>query len=303
MISQIYIITKNGDLCYSKSFFKERLKDNDTINFLTSVHKTSKKIGGGNVRSLNFTNFNFVYSYDTRDYMYIIITDSNDNEEESRARLDLLKKEFCEKYPDVKEKWSTKTKHFEPFDEFIEKFILLPPKILLLGEDGVGKSTIMDLFPGETILELDNDMNEIVQKTVRLSNFEPINEVTIREIRLQDSVNNPQMYKPILDSADIICIITNSGAVNLSRTNNLYTRLKPRVKKADFYIIANFQDSRNSAFEPAKIKEAFGVKTFGFSAVQEDARENIYVIIKRMLEISYNLDIRAKKDKNDVSIL
>ena len=40
------------------------------------------------------------------------------------------------------------------------------PKMLLIGEEGVGKSTIMNLFPGETILELDDDLNEIIQKPI-----------------------------------------------------------------------------------------------------------------------------------------
>ena len=113
-----------------------------------------------------------------------------------------------------------------------------------------------------------------------------ITQVILREINFQNLVERAKDYSSLLRTVNIICIVTNSGAGNLSRTLSLYNRLKDQVKKADFYILANFQDSINSAFDPDKISESFGLKTFGFSANQKDSREHIYMIIKRMLEIS-----------------
>jgi len=99
-------------------------------------------------------------------------------------------------------------------------------------------------------------------------------------------VERAKDYNSLLKTVNIICIVTNSGAGNLSRTMGLFNHLKDQVENADFYIIANFQDSVNSAFDPDKIHESFGIMTFGFSATQKDSREHIYMIIKRMLEIS-----------------
>ena len=59
--------------------------------------------------------------------------------------------------------------------------------------------------------------------------------------------------------------------------------LQERVKKADFYIIANFQDLEKLSFEPEKIEELFGVKTYGFSAISDNANEEIYSILLEML--------------------
>ena len=286
MISKIFIIGKDGGLCYSKSFFGSGKKNTEIINFLTSINHIGKNVGLGEIKSLHFTNLNIIYSYDDYNYMYIMASDIDDPEEEIRNKLELVKNEFNNLYHDQLEKWNGKIKQFRDFDRFTESHILIPPKILLAGEDGVGKSTIMDLFPGETILELDDDMNEIIQKKINLHNLEGVTEFILREVNLQDLISYSKIYKTLLDSADIICIVTNSGAGNLSRTKQLFYELKKKANRADFYIIANFQDLVNTSFEPDKISESFGITTFGFSAVQADAKDIIYKIISSILKTS-----------------
>lgn len=285
MISKIFIIGAKGDLVYSKTFFGANNQDKETIKFLTSINHIGKKVIGEPIRSLNFANFYYMYSQDEQDNLFIIASDIKDPEEEIRSKLNLLKEEYYKQQTKLGKSGGNSIK-IEAFDDFALDQIYVPPKILLVGEDGVGKSTIMNLFPGETILELDNDMNETLEKAVNLTDLKGITQVTIREINFQNLVERAKDYSSLLRTVNIICIVTNSGAGNLSRTMNSYNRLKAQVKKADFYILANFQDSKNSAFDPNKISESFELTTFGFSATQKDSRENIYTIIKRMLEIS-----------------
>lgn len=286
MISKIFIIAKDGVLCYSKSFFGSGQRDTEIVNFLASINHVGKTVGLGEIKSLIFTNLNIIYSYDDYNRMYIITADLGDLEEDIRDKLELIKKEFLAKYQDQLENWNGKAKKFKDFDRFIESHIFIPPKILLVGEDGVGKSTIMDLFPGETVLELDDDMNEIIQKTINLPSLEGISEFILREVNMQDLVGYSKIYKMLLDSVDIICLVTNSGAGNLSRTKQLFLELKQKTNKADFYIIANFQDLANASFEPEKINESFGIKTFGFSAIRADAKDIIYKMINTILKNS-----------------
>lgn len=286
MISKIFIIAKDGVLCYSKSFFGSGHRDTEIVNFLTSINHVGKTVGLGEIKSLNFSNLNIIYSYDDYNCMYIITADIDDPEEDIRDKLELIKKEFITRYHTQLENWNGKAKKFKDFDRFTESHVFIPPKILLAGEDGVGKSTIMGLFPGETILELDDDMNEIIQKTINSPNFEGISEFILREVNIQDLVGYSKIYKMLLDSADIICLVTNSGAGNLSRTKQLFLELKQKTNKADFYIIANFQDLVNTSFEPEKINESFGIKTFGFSAIRADAKDIIYKVINIILKNS-----------------
>lgn len=288
MISKVLIIRANGILCYSKTLFGHDQIDDDFVSgFLTTFLDIAQKIGGGEIKSLNFRNFNIIYSYDDEKFcIFILIADINDGENELRDNLELLKAEFIKRYRNDLINWDSDIAKFEDFDEFVEKNIFIPPKILLVGEDGVGKTSIMNLFPGDLIIELDNDMNETIQKSINLHNRNRIDLCILSEINIQNLIDKPNIYSQSLYSADIICLVTNSGASNLTRTKRLFSLLKPMINKADFYVIANFQDIKIASFEPVKIEEFFAIKTFGFSAVSNNAVDKIHSIITEMLNNS-----------------
>jgi hypothetical protein len=281
----VLVILSKGLLCYSKTFFGHDNIDDDFISgFLSTILDISHKIGGGEIKSLNFRNFNIVYSYDDDKLcVFILLSEINDPEEEITEKLELFKNEFILRFRKDIINWDSDIAKFEIFDDFVERNIYIPPKILLAGEDGVGKTSIMNLFPGELIIELDDDMNEIIQKSINLSQSNKFKECKLREVDLEDLVNNSKVFRQLLDSADIICIVTNSAATNLNSTKRLFSLLKLRVDNARFFIIANFQDVKITSFEPEKVGEFFGEKTFGFSVMRDDARDKIFSIILEML--------------------
>jgi len=314
MIKKIFIIKASGVLCYSKTFFSDERIDEDFISgFFTAISNIAQEIGGGEIRSLNFRNFNIVFTFDyEKNWIFIIVTNIDDDEEEVRYKLESLKLEFFKRYRQELKNWDYDIGKFESFDAYIEKYIFIPPKILLVGEAGVGKTTIMDYFPGETIIRLDEDMNDILQKSMVLPNFKDIYEIIIREIDLQDLVDNLKTYKQLLDSVDIICVVTNSGGPNLNKTKKLFSFLEPKVKKADFYIFANFQDFKNTAYTPEKIEEFFRVKTYGMSAISRNFRKQIHGIIidivdKSIVQKYYVpkkvIDKPKIKEDNDITII
>jgi len=302
MISRIFVIASGGLLAYSKCFVDtdDSTTDADLINgFITAISNFAMEIKGGKISSLNFKNFNFVFAYDDEfDCMFVIVIDINDLEDEAQLKVDLLKGEFIKRFKSVLKHWTGEVSVFKEIDDFVEKNIFIPPKILLVGEDGVGKTTILSLFPGETVLELDEDLNEIIQKAINVEGID-LNQFILREMNLEDIIDNSKIYRPLLNSVDIICIVTNSAASNLGRTQRLLPTLKNMVKKADFYVIANFQELKDQAFEPDKIEESFEMKTFGFSAKKENAKEEIFRIMTEILTAS----IIKKTQKKQLEIL
>jgi signal recognition particle receptor subunit beta len=285
MISLILIITQGGILCYSKNFTEDLAVDNDLVSgFLTAMDSFAKEIKAGGIKSLNFRNFNFLYSYSEKyDTIFILAINKDDPENEAREELETIKEEFLKRYADNLTNWTCEVSIFEEFDEFVEENIFIPFRIILTGEIGVGKTTIMDLFPGETVLKIDDDLNEIVEKTLDVHNLPQVKKIKIREIDLTDLVQNSKIYRDWLDYADAIIVVSNSRATNLGRTFKDFNILKEKVNGVNFYHIANFQDQEEATFRPEKIEETFGVKTYGFSTVSDHAKEKLYKIMQLIL--------------------
>ena len=154
-----------------------------------------------------------------------------------------------------------------------------PLRILLTGEKGVGKTTIMNLLPGDTILKLDDDLNEIVQTSIEL---EGLGKAILIEIGLEELVNNSKGYKSLLEKSDTVIIVTNSATTNLQSTHKLYSELKQKVEISSFYIFANFQDKEQTAIEKEKIEEMFGEKTIALSAVKTESKEIMIGVIEEI---------------------
>jgi hypothetical protein len=297
MISRILIIASGGLLCYSKSFISESTVDDDLVSgFLTAISNFAKEIKGGEIKALNFMNFNFIYEYDDPlDCMFILVCDIDDIEDEVREKVNIMKEEFLKRFRPNLENWTGDVTQFEPFHEFVEAEVFIPPKVLLVGELGVGKTTIMGLFPGETVLELDEDLNEVVQKPINVAGLTGLKQFMLREMDMEELIDNSKMFRPLLNSADIVLVVTNSAASNLGRSKKMFPVLKTKVKKAEFYIIANFQDHKDSAFEPSKIEEAFGAKTYGFSATEKDGQKRMFEIMVEILNESIIDKIKMKE--------
>ena len=173
--------------------------------------------------------------------------------------------------------------------------MLIPIQILLTGEEGVGKLTILNLFPGENILEIDLDLNEIFRKQIDILDLKNSEECILRVIDLNELIKNLRSYKDLLQSIDIICVVSNSILSNIEDTRRSLLKLKQKLKGIDYYIIANFQDRKKTALEVEKIEELLEEKTFGFSAVQKDAKKRILSIIKDIVRIS---NLKKEEEKH-----
>jgi hypothetical protein len=279
------VISRGGVLCYSKNFFEDfNIKEDIFAGFLKGISDFVKEIKGGQIKTLNFRNFNLFYSYSIEfDFIFVIAADKGEIESEVRTKVDLMKSEFIGRYGPKLKDWYGNINTFREFDEFVIDNIVIPPNILLVGTKGVGKKTMMGLFPSEEILDIDEGLNEIPQKIVELPELININHCIIRRIDMEELAYNTLRYKILLISVDIILIVTNSSFSNLRKTKELYYRMKPKVKKGAFYLIANYQDEIDTAFNPEKIEEMFNLKTFGFSALKKDSYEKFMLVLKEII--------------------
>ncbi len=308
MILKLFIIGPGGILYYSKSFFTHIEIDECVLSgFLAAFSDFAEEIKGGEVKALLFKEFNFIYSYSLEfKLIFIIVIDKDSLEEEAKIKVDLMKNEFIKRYEQHLKNWSGNVSIFDDFDNFVEENIFIPPKILITGELGVGKTTILNLFSGEIRIELDDELNQVLKKSIKIKIANDIKECIIREIDLNNLVKYYPLYKDLLNSIDLILIITNSAASNLGRTQEIISKLKLKIQNIDFYLIANFQDLEDTAFKPQQIEDIFDIKTYGFSAIEDDSKDKFISILNKVLKISNltqeNNRISTSQDNSVITI-
>ena len=181
-----------------------------------------------------------------------------------------------------------------------------PPNILLTGVNGVGKSTILNLFPGEVVLEIDDSFNEIIQKSIVISNIKKIDNCILREIDIRELIDNFNSYYNIISLIDIICLVIDSTERNILESQELLLKLRESVPDVKYFVIANFQDRKSISWNEDKIESNLKLKTFGFSAIQDDSEQILSSIIKEILKITFQKkknklsDIYSLKEVNDI---
>lgn len=281
MISKIFIIGPGGILCCSKEFFGQINVDIEIVSgFFTGISDFADEIKGGKIKALNFGNFSVVYSYSTEfGFKFVLIIEKDDIVEEAVTQLELLKNEFIERYSSILPNWNDNVSVFSDFEVFLEENIYIPPKVLITGEKGTGKTTILNLFPGESILDIDDDLNEILKKRVDFVDTSYIKHVILYEIDMEKLSTNITPFLNLYKSTDIVIVITNSAGSNLGRTSDFISKLRAKYGNKDFYIIANFQDMIEVAFKPSEIEEHFKLKTYGLTAIEEESKNIIMEIL------------------------
>ncbi|MFX0021188.1 MAG: hypothetical protein ACFE9S_02610 [Candidatus Hermodarchaeota archaeon] len=160
----------------------------------------------------------------------------------------------------------------------------------------MGKQTILNLFPGENILEIDLNLNEILKKSINLSNLENDDNCILRVLDLEELINKYEFFKDLLESTNIICIVLNSRMDNITNTQKLLLDLKKRVSDVKYYIIANFQD-RKDVIKAKNIEKILNEKTYAFSAINKDSEKTIVSIIDDLIR----LQIKTKEGKTSLS--
>lgn len=285
MIRQFFVITDGGLLAFFRSFVAEKTDPELVSGFLTAMASFAEEIGGKNIQKLEFMQFNFIFNGWKNKLKFVLSIERDDLIEECEERLELVKDEFIKRFAKEFEKnWNGDVKIFKDFDKIADKLLVIPPKFLLIGNRGAGKTSILNLFPGDIVITLDEDLNDVVKKSIKVNGLDLIKRITLQELDFDEVLDNSIMFKPLLLAADFILIVTESSGSKLGKTLKNYKHLKKIIKREDFiYIIANKQDIIDIAFEPEKISKNFGLKTYGLSSTEPKAKQKIFEIFADIL--------------------
>lgn len=178
-------------------------------------------------------------------------------EEENKSRVENILKQF----------------------EQIADDILFPFfKMVILGQGGVGKTSLLKLIMGE---EPDSAYIPTIGVDVKEFDFE----TKSTRLVFWDFSGQPRyrkLWQPFLEGADVAILVTDSKPENLPETKGILQMIKAEKPDIILILIANKQDLPG-AIPPEEIERQMGVKAHGFVATDPNNREKILLILKEAI--------------------
>ena len=146
-------------------------------------------------------------------------------------------------------------------------------KVCLLGENGVGKSSLLSLLQGREVL---NDRKPTVGLEIESANLNPFGKISVWDFGGQERFKF--MWADFLRGAGLAVLVTDSTEENIQKTKEIYERFS-RHTGAKIIAIANKQDLPGTLTEAEVQKRLGGVKTYGMSAIRAELRQRMQDIL------------------------
>ncbi|MFX0141575.1 MAG: ADP-ribosylation factor-like protein [Candidatus Hodarchaeota archaeon] len=172
---------------------------------------------------------------------------------------------------------SDRTELEEEIDSIIREFLMVrPPKIGIIGDNGVGKTAICELLKGGILP--DEGLQPITPAEKYFAELFDI-PILLYDIRITDDWRKSSKY---LVGANAVVVVLDSTLKNARYSKSLIELADEVVPQAEMLIIANKQDVEG-ALKPEELQDILNYKVFPFSAKPEN-RDKLKIQIAKLLE-------------------
>jgi len=146
-------------------------------------------------------------------------------------------------------------------------------KIVIFGESGVGKSSLLALLQGKDMLD---KRSPTVGLEIETSVLDSVGKVSIWDLAGQDRFK--LLWDDFFKGAGLTVLVTDSSEENVSKSKDIYERFS-RFVGSKIIAIANKQDVPGRLTESEVQKRLGGITTYGMSAIRPELRERMRQIL------------------------
>ena len=279
MIQHVNILTTDGKSMLFREYGATKVDQDLLAGFLSAFSGFMMEISQSEIKSTVTGNSKFFYSI--KDNIIVVFcTDVKDRNEIIHPKLEDAMDKFSARYGNMVEKsWDGDRNAFKDFIKEIDKIVLGPIKVSILGYASVGKTTLTKLIVGKEI-----DLEYVPTITADIANYDGLGK---RQVVLWDfagQIKFTEMWNTLLKGTRIVLLVTDSTYENVQKTKKLYDNFLAE-KEGDITIvgIANKQDLDNR-LSPKFIQKILDIPTYGMIAIDKDYRVVIHEILKKLID-------------------
>ncbi|TFH05741.1 MAG: GTP-binding protein [Candidatus Thorarchaeota archaeon] len=214
------------------------------------------------------------------DTLIIFVMDLNEPDDEAISKINRAARVL----KGVLEKESTKYIKSN-FSRIVDPYVVARYVIALVGESGVGKTSLLSLLMGREPPEEHIPtiaLNTEVIENIRFANYE----IMIIDFAGQESSRNLWDFS----STDMVFLLTDSTLKNLIASKGIMSKIEKENPGLPIIIFANKQDLPN-ALDPSAISKIMGVDTRSMVAVDLAYRNNLLNTLVFVLCKHFNLEV------------
>ncbi len=178
------------------------------------------------------------------------------------------------------DKFSETIEDAEQIETFIDDFIMSKLKVSLVGEGGVGKTTLLKLLkegepPTEYVPTIALSIEQI--EATRYGTYK----IILWDFAGQERFR--RLWSIYFRGSDIVFLITDSSLNNVLATKAILDIIRKDAPGVPVWAIANKQDLEG-ALSPSLVERLLGVPTFGMVAVNPEKRAEMMRILLDAVE-------------------
>ncbi len=286
MIQHVNILTSDGKSLIFREYGASKVDQDLLAGFLSAFSGFMMEISQSEIKSTITGNSKFIYGI-TKGIICVICSDVQDKDDEIKPKIESILKKFLNEYEKyfIENKWKGERLIFSKFGEVIDKIVLGPIKISILGYGGVGKTTMTKLIIGE-----DANLEYMPTITADIANYDELGSRTIVLWDFAGQIQFTDLWKSLLKGTRIVLLVTDSTYQNVIETKKIMQKfLEKYYDDAIIIGIANKQDLPNR-LTTTFIEKIWNIKTYAMISKNDDFRVIIHEILKKSIDEVNEMD-------------
>ncbi len=279
MIHNVYIMNREGRIAFHRQYWAVDITTEDREEFLNTYKHFESELGSKVDLPIHVKNIKFLYTDAGTHLLLVFAVDISDEDEKIKESLkktrELLISKFGHEIDAYIQTPLPLGQAFKGFEKELDNVIVTMLKICLLGQGGVGKSTMLKLLTADSIPGDYYPTIAVDIETLQGVRFGPY-ELAVWDFAGQDRFRS--LWNYYLRNADAVLLVTDSTLKNVLETRDILEIVRKNAPSSIVWAIGNKQDLPG-ALAPKLVQRILGVQAYGLVAIDPRYREVLYKII------------------------